>query len=239
MLKLKDLTLDAVPETLKSLFSVDAEGELQLDETKVKTLTDVENLKRDKDKERDAANQARAELAKFKEIGTVEDIKTRLEAKDSEKDERLAQLQRDLRKSNSDRDAYKEELDKIKPDYENLKTETRQRKTSDVLSEFVGKLKGVDAPRLTRALKKDIALGLIELDESGDGLKCKDGSDISQYAQDVAKDFGFLVDSTAGESKTTESITQNQINRTNDNKGGLPVDNTDMFEDDVMKQLKL
>lgn len=239
MLTLKELTLDTVPDALKSLFSVDAEKGLQLDETKVRTLTDVENLKRDKDKERDAANAYKAELAKFKEIGTIEDIKTRLEAKDSEKDERLAQLQRDLRKSNSDRDTYKDELDKIKPDYENLKNDVRQRKTSDVLSEFVGKLKGVDAPRLTRALKKDIALGLIELDESGGGLRCKDGTDISQYAQDVAKDFGFTLNSTAGNSQTTENITQNQINRTNDNHGGIPVDNTDMFEDDVLKQLKL
>jgi len=239
MLKLKELTLDAVPESIKSLFSVDAENGLQLDETKVRTLQDVENLKRDKDKERDAANAYKAELAKFKDLGTFEEIKSRLENQDANTNERLAQLQRDLRKSNSDRDSYKEELDKIKPDYETLKNDVKQRKTSDVLSDFVSKLKGVDAPRLTRALKKDIALGLIELDESGGGLRCKDGTEITQYAQDVAKDFGFILKNTPGETSTPNGITPNLMNRTNNNNEELPTDSTDIFDDETLRQLKI
>ena len=160
-------SLNDLPENIRGLFS-EKDGALSLDETRVRTDVDVANMKRDKDKERDLGNAAKAELAKFKELGsTPEEITAKIaelesrSGNSSEQTEKIANLQRELRKSQTDYNTLKSELDTIKPDYEKIKTENRQRKTGEALADFVKTLKNVDADRLTRALKKDIMLGLI------------------------------------------------------------------------------
>jgi hypothetical protein len=218
MLKLKELTLDGVPANLKALFAVDDEGNLTLDETKVRTETDVANVKRDKDKERDAANQYKAELAKYKELGDLEEVKSRLANADENAGEKLVSTQKELHKVKSDYATLKGQYDSIQPQYEKMKADLKNRKTADILTEFVKTLQNVDGDKLTRALKKDIQLGIIGLDESEQGLVCKDGTDITQYANDVAKDYGFVTKSTPGGSQTVNPITKPQVNRTDNNQ---------------------
>lgn len=207
MIKLDTVkSLNDLPENIRELF-VEEDGVISLDETRVRTETDVANVKRDKDKERDLANAAKAELSKFKAIGkTSEEIAEKIadlesrSGNSSEQTEKLVTLQRELRKVKSEHDAIKTELDTIRPDYERIQTENRQRKTAETLGDFVKTLKGVDAERLTRYLKKDIMLGMIGLDETGEVLVCKDGSKLEDYAMDVAKDFGFIRVNTPGKS---------------------------------------
>ena len=115
-------SLSDLPENIRSLFT-ELDNGLALDETRVRTDVDVANLKRDKDKERDLANAAKAELAKFKELGnTPDEIANRIadaesrSGSSSEQTERIAALQRDLRKSQADYSTLKGKLDAIEPD---------------------------------------------------------------------------------------------------------------------------
>lgn len=234
-------SLNDLPENIRGLFT-EKDGAVSLDETRVKTDVDIANMKKSKDKEVSDHNAAKAELAKFKAVGkTPEEIESRIADLESrsgnstEQTEKIASLQRDLRKAQTDNSALKGELDTIKPDYENIKAENRQRKTGDALSEFVKTLKNVDNDRLTRSLKKDIMLGLIELDESGEGLVCKDGSKLEDYAMDTAKDFGFLLSSTPGRSNPGSDHIPPAAKRNSDFK--LNPASEDIFDDDVVAKL--
>lgn len=234
-------SLNDLPENIRGLFT-EKDGAVSLDETRVKTDVDIANMKKSKDKEVSYHNAAKAELAKFKAIGkTPEEIESRIADLESrsgnstEQTEKIASLQRDLRKALTDNSALKGELNTIKPDYENIKAENRQRKTGDALSEFVKTLKNVDNDRLTRSLKKDIMLGLIELDESGEGLVCKDGSKLEDYAMDTAKDFGFLLSSTPGRSNPGSDHIPPAAKRNSDFK--LNPASDDIFDDDVVAKL--
>ena len=237
MLKLKELTLDGVPASIKSLFSVDSEGNLTLDESKVRTETDVANVKRDKDKERDAANQYKAELAKYKEIGEIDDIKSRLEKADENAGEKLVSTQKELNKIKGEYTELKKQIDSIQPQYEKMKSDLKNRKTADILTEFVKTLKDVDGDKLTRALKKDVQLGIIELDESETGLVCKDGTDLTQYANDVAKDYGFIVQSKPGGSQTVNPLTKPQVNAAEKNQRQQYQQSESIFDDEETKRL--
>lgn len=239
-------SLNDLPEHIRSLFT-ENEGVISLDETRVRTDVDVANVKRDKDKERDLGNAAKAELAKWKALGNspdeitekIADLESR-SGNSSEQTEKIANLQRDLRKAKSDFDTLKGELDTIKPAYEKIKTENRQRKTGDALAEFVKTLKNVDSDRLSRALKKDIMLGLIELDESGEGLVCKDGTKLEDYAMNTAKDFGFILTNTPGESRSgTEHPFSANAKRNADNReaGGFNSPD-DVFDEETLAQLR-
>ncbi len=197
-------SLSDLPENVRSIF-IEADGVVSLDEAKLQTEADVANVKKAKDKEVAEHNATKAELAKFKSLNlTADEITSKIEdlesrsGNGSELTERLANLQRDHAKLKTESAGYKKELDEIKPEYENYRKELHQRKTGDALSEFVKTLKGVDAERLSRALKKDIMLGLIDLDESGENLICKDGGKLEDYAMDTAKDYGFIRDTTPG-----------------------------------------
>ena len=231
-------SLNDLPECIRGLFT-DENGVISLDESRVRTDVDVANVKRDKDKERDLGNAAKAELAKFKALGnTPEEITEKIADLESrsgnstEQTEKIAALQRDLRKAKSDFDTLKGELDTIKPDYEKIKTENRQRKTGDALTNFVRTLKNVDAERLSRALKKDIMLGLIDLDESGEGLVCKDGTKLEEYAMDTARDFGFILTNTPGESRSGSERISSKAKQTADH-GGNPLVMESVFDDET------
>ena len=231
-------SLNDLPENIRGLFT-ESDGVVSLDETRVRTDVDVANMKRDKDKERDLGNAAKAELAKFKALGkTPEEITEKIAELESrsgnstEQTEKIATLQRDLRKAKSDFDTLKGELDAIKPDYEKIKTEIRQRQTGDALTEFVKTLKNVDSDRLTRALKKDIMLGLIELDESGEGLVCKDGTKLEDYAMDTARDFGFILTNTPGESRSGSERFSSKAKQNADH-GGANLAGESIFDDET------
>ena len=231
-------SLNDLPENIRGLFT-DENGVISLDESRVRTDVDVANVKRDKDKERDLGNAAKAELNKWKALGNspeeitekIADLESR-SGNSTEQTEKIANLQRDLRKAKSDYDALKGELDTIKPDYEKIKTEIRQRQTGDALSDFVKTLKNVDANRLTRALKKDIMLGLIGLDESGEGLVCKDGTKLEDYAMDTARDFGFILTNTPGESRSGSEHISSKAKQNADH-GGNPLAMESVFDDET------
>lgn len=234
-------SLDDLPENIRDLFTLE-NGVLSLDETRTKTDVDVANVKRDKDKERNLGNGYKAELAKFRELGnTADEIAEKIADLESrsgnstEQTEKIANLQRDLRKAQNDFNTLKTELETIKPDYEKIKTENRQRKTGETLSDFVKTLKNVDTDRLTRALKKDIMLGLIELDESGEGLVVKDGTKLEDYALNTAKDFGFITANTPGGSRDSNDNISMKAKQTA-NSQGLFV-STDIFDDDTVAML--
>lgn len=233
-------SLNDLPEGIRCLFTED-EGKVSLDETRVRTDLDVANVKRDKDKERDLGNAAKAELAKYKAFGTPDEIADKIADLESrsgnsnEQTEKLANLQRDYRKLQGDFNSTKKELETIKPEYERIKTENRQRKTGDCLAEFVRGLKNVDNERLTRALKKDIMLGLIALDESGEGLVCKDGSKLEDYAMQTAKDFGFVLTNTPGKSNPGSNISERA--KTDANTHGIMTSEESIFDDDVVASL--
>lgn len=238
-------SLNDLPESIRSLFT-EEDGVISLDETRVRTDVDVANVKRDKDKERDLGNAAKAELAKWKALGNspeeitekIADLESR-SGNSSEQTEKIANLQRDLRKAKSDFDTLKGELDAIKPSYEQLKTENRQRKTGDALTNFVKTLKNVDAERLSRALKKDIMLGLIDLDESGEGLVCKDGTKLEEYAMATAQDFGFILTNTPGASRSGSEHFSDKAKRNADGSvtGSLTTPE-DVFDDEILAELR-
>lgn len=235
-------SLSDLPESIRSLFT-ELDNGLALDETRVRTDVDVANLKRDKDKERDLANAARAELAKFKELGsTPDEIANRIAEAESrsgsstEQTERIAALQRDLRKAQADNSTLKGKLDQIEPDYEKLKVENRHRKTGDALASVVSGLKNVNADRLLRLLKKDASLGLLELDESGEGIICKDGSKIEEYAMTTANDFGLVLQNTPGQSSGNGNRITPQ-SKQNTDKGSFNAMGESILDDDVASLL--
>ena len=235
-------SLNDIPESIRNLFAED-DGVISLDETRVRTDVDVANVQKAKEKERDLGNAAKAELAKFKAIGsTPDEITDRIAELESrggnstEQTEKIAALQRELRKAQGEASSFKTELETIKPDYERIKTENRQRKTGETLSDFVRGLKNVDSERLTRALKKDIMLGLIQLDESGEGLVCKDGSKLEDYAMQTAKDFGFVLGNTPGKSSAGTPHISQTARQNADNRQLTPADN-DIFDEDVVDAL--
>lgn len=235
-------SLSDLPENIRSLFT-ELDNGLALDESRVRTDVDVANLKRDKNKERDLANAAKAELAKFKELGaTAEDIANRIadaesrSGSSSEQTERIAALQKDLRKAQSESFQFKSKLDQIEPDYEKLKVESRHRKTGDALASVVGGLKNIDADRLLRLLKKDASLGLLELDESGEGIICKDGSKIEDYAMTTANDFGLVLQNTPGQSSGNGNRITPQ-SKQNTDKGAFNAMGESILDDDVASLL--
>lgn len=198
-------SLDDLPEVLRPLCSVE-EGKVLLDETRIRTEEDVRKIKEAKDKERNDHNLAKAELAKYRDLGKtpeelserLTDLESRSNAGSAAKDERIAEVLRENNRLKGELSKVSGELDLIKPEHEKYKMEIQRRLTGDALSKFVKGLKDVDSDKLATVLQKDIQLGLISLDESGEGLLCKDGTDLKEYAMSTAKTFGFMVENTPG-----------------------------------------
>ena len=220
-------SLDDIPENIRGLFTLE-NGELSLDESLIRTEADVSRVKEAKDKEVRDHNATKAELAKYRALSKtpeeltehLADLESRSGSK-SDKDDRLVAVTRENNQLKTELAAAKDELDAIKPDYETIKQDLRQRQTSDALSKFVNTLKGVDGARLSRALNKDIRLGLIDLDESGEGLVLTDGGKLEEYAMNTAKDFGFIIGNTAGGSNPGEKNIPTNVER---NYNGMPHD---------------
>ena len=219
-------SLDDIPENIRGLFSLE-DGVLSLDESKIRTESDVSRVKEAKDKEVRDHNATKAELAKYRNIGKtpeelsdhLADLESRAGSK-ADKDDRLVTVTRENNQLKTELAAVKNELDSIKPDYETIKQDLRQRRTSDALKKFVGTLKGVDVDRLSRALDKDIQLGFIELDESGEGLiLAKGGGKLEDYAMTTARDFGFLIGNIPGGSNPGERSVPPSVER---NFSGVP-----------------
>ena len=79
MLKLAYASLDEVPETVRGLCTA-AEGSVSLDETKIKTIADVENVLKAKKMEVEAHNATKAKLAPWEKIGkSAEEVQTMLD----------------------------------------------------------------------------------------------------------------------------------------------------------------
>jgi hypothetical protein len=95
-------------------------------------------------------------------------------------------------------------------------------------------MKGVDNERLTRALKKDIMLGLIDLDEAGESLVCKDGGKLEDYAMNTAKDFGFILKSTPGQSQPGAPVIPPTVKSPGNQ---LPGAEESIFDDDIKAKL--
>ena len=233
-------SLNDLPEGIRGAFALSEEGALSLDETKIRTVADVEAVKRAKDQEVAAHNATSAELKRFRDLGlSVEQILD-LQSKSgsaTEQTERIKSLLASQKEAQAKLSAVQAELDGIKPQYQQLKKEAVERQTADVLAKSVKAMKGVDVERLTRALSKDIKLGLVTLDESGEGLKCSDGASFEAYAKSVADDYGFVLKSQPGASlppapgsKAPSSFGEPQ---------DFSLDDGGYLDDDTLKQARL
>lgn len=206
MIKLAYTSLDEVPEAVRGLCS--AEGNVvSLDETKLKTQADVDAVLEGKRKEASDHSATKAKLAQWLKLGEspeavqaqLNDLQSRA-GSSNEQTEKIAALQREKNRLTSEFDTLKADFAKIKPEYDQLKKQMHEAKVFEVLDNSVRKLNGVDAARLTRALRKDVALGLIDLDESGEGLAVKTGETFAAYAMAQANDFNFKAANTPGQS---------------------------------------
>jgi len=206
MIKLAYASLDEVPEAVRGFCTVEG-NVVSLDETKIKTQADVDAVLEGKRKEAADHSATKAKLAQWTKLGDspeavqaqLNDLQSRA-GNANDQTERIAALQRDKNRISSDYDTLKADFDKIKPEYDQMKKQIHESKVFDVLEKSVNKLQGIDAVRLTRALRKDVALGLIDLDESGEGLVVKTGEKFSDYAMSVANDFNFKAPNTPGRS---------------------------------------
>lgn len=206
MIKLAYASLDEVPEAVRGLCAVEG-NVVSLDETKIKTQADVDAVLESKRKEAADHSATKTKLAAWTKLGeSPEAVKAQLDDLQSragtanDQTERIATLQREKNRISGEYDTLKAEFDRIKPEYDQMQKQIHEAKVFDVLDKSVNKLQGIDPVRLTRALRKDVALGLIDLDESGEGLVVKTGEKFSDYAMSVANDFNFKAPNTPGRS---------------------------------------
>ncbi len=229
MIGLTVKSLDEVPESLRAL-CVDSDGVISLDESLLRTKSDVDALTEAKRKEVSDHNATKASLAAWRKLGDSPDAVAEkladLEARagsGNENTEKLANLQREHRKITQERDAMKSELDGIKPQFEAQQKQIRETRTSEVLKKLTGALKGVDAERLCKILQKDIALGFISLDESEEGLTVKTGETFESYAMQQADVFNMKLKNTPGASSpgVDKSQAKNNWNNLFPGDGGI------------------
>lgn len=234
MLKLAYASLDEVPEVVRGFCS--AEGDVvSLDETKIKTQADVDAVLESKRKEAADHSATKAKLALWTKLGESPDaVKAQLDdlqsraGSSNDQTERIAALQREKNRISGEYDKLKADFDKIKPEYDQMQKQIYENKVFEVLENSVKKLQGVDAGRLTRALRKDVALGMIGLDESQEGLTVKTGEKFADYAMSVANDFNFKATNTPGHSNPgTERIPNNIKTGTATVGGGFLDKNTE------------
>lgn len=208
MLKLAAASLDDVKAEIRP-YCVATEDGVMLDTTKLKTQKDIDSVVEAKRKETSDHSVTKQKLAAWQKLGetpdTVQQKIIDLESRvgtESELSGRVANLLRDNRKLSADLESAKNELDTIKPEYETQKKVLLEQKTYEVLSNCVNKIKGIDNVKLTQALRKDVLLGILTLDESGEGLTVKTGDAFEKYAKEQAEIFGFKLHNNPGRSKT-------------------------------------
>lgn len=205
MVEIAVQSLGDLPQNLAAACR-EVEGKVMLDETLLKTQADLDAVLEAKRKEVNDHNATKAGLDKWRKLGydspeeiadLIADLKNR-SGNSSDLTEKLAALQREKRDIIKERDAFKSELEGIKPLFEQQKKAITDAKIQELMEAETAKLKGVDVPKLNRSLKRDVALGLISLDESGEALIVKTGGEFAKYAMEQAQDFGFLLHNIPG-----------------------------------------
>lgn len=221
MIEVAVQSLGDLPQNVAAICQ-EVNGKVMLDETLLKTKADVDAVLEAKRKEVNDHNTTKAGLEKWLKLGNspdeVADMIADLESRtgnSSELTKKLAELQREKRDILRERDNYKNELDGIKPLFEQQKKQITEKTIHERIEEETAKLKGVDVSKLNRSLKRDVALGLISIDEAGENLIIKTGGEFSKYAMEQAQDFGFLLSNTPGDSnpgndKLPRSLPQNK-----------------------------
>lgn len=220
MIGLTVKSLDEVPECLRGI-CIEEGGVISLDETYLRTKSDLDAMSEAKRKEVNDHKATKAALAAWRTLGDdpdavaerISDLEARAGSGDSNT-EKLANLLRENRKVIQERDALKTELDGIKPKFEAQEKLIRETRTSEVLKKLTGNLKGVDTERLCKVLAKDVALGFIQLDESEEGLTVKTGETFDAYAMSQAETFNMKLRNTPGGSNpgSDGSRTKNNFN---------------------------
>ena len=200
-------SLDDVPEIVRGICSVGEDGVVSLDETKVKTQQDIDNVLEAKRKESADHSATKSQLALWQKLGENPDAVSvklaELESRagdSSSQTNRIAELLREKSKLSGEYEALKAEHEKIKPEYEAMTKKIRVAKIHELLEKEIAKLPGVDATRLICSLKKDVSLNMIGLDESGEGLVVQTGVSLAEYAKEQAELFNFKVSNTPGNS---------------------------------------
>lgn len=205
MVEINAQTLGDLPQNIAAAFQV-VDGKVMLDTSLLKTKADVDAVLEGKRKEVNDHNSTKAVLEKWKALGydtpdavadLIADLQNR-SGNSSELTEKLAALQREKRDILKERDGFKAELDGIKPLFEEQKRTLTSNKINELILEETAKLKGVDAAKLNLMLKRDVATGIIGLDESGEALAIKTGGEFAKYAMEQAELFGFKLANTPG-----------------------------------------
>ncbi len=220
MIKLAAKSLDELPEAIRGICK-EENGAISLDETVIRTKADVDALTEAKRKE---VND-KAVLAAWRKLGeTPESVLEKLNnlesraGNDTELTEKLAAAQREKRQTDTKFNDLKRLYDDMEPKFSAMKKQIHQTKTFEVLEKSVSPLakKGVDVSRLMRILKKDVALGILDLDESEEAIAVKTGENFEEYAMTVADDFKTFVPNTPGGSNPgADKIPRNIPNQKN------------------------
>ena len=200
-------SLDDVPEVVRGICSIGEDGVVSLDETKIKTQQDVDNVLEAKRKESADHSVTKANLALWQKLGEspeavsvrIAELESRAGSSTAQTD-RIAELLREKSKLSGDYETLKADYDKIKPEHEKILQKLRVAKIHEIMEVEVGKIQGVDAKRLQQSLKKDVSLGMISLDESGEGLVVSTGESFAEYAKGQAEIFNFKILNTPGAS---------------------------------------
>ena len=200
-------SLDDVPEVVRGICSVGEDGVVSLDETKIKTQQDIDNVLEAKRKESADHSKTKEALAVWQKIGEnpeavlvrIAELESRAGSSTAQTD-RIAELLREKSKLSGDYEALKAEHAKIKPEYDKILQKLQVTKTHEIMEREIKKLQGVDANRLLQSLKKDVSLKMITIDESGEGLVVSTGESFAEYAKGQADIFNFKISNTPGAS---------------------------------------
>lgn len=214
MLKLAYASLDEVPETVRGLCTA-AEGSVSLDETKIKTITDVENVLKAKKMEVEAHNATKAKLAPWEKIGkSAEEVQTILdeypELKSNSKtnedylNERKAH-QADLRELNSLKDKLAA-LETANQELTSYKLKDQKARAWKVIRDELSKK--YDAAKLDM-IYEDLEDSL-KVDEIGEFLPHK-GKPVREFFEKRAEVLGWQLTNTPGKSNPggTDRIPRN------------------------------
>lgn len=203
MLKLAYASLDEVPETVRGLCS-EAEGSVSLDETKIKTITDVENVLKAKKMEVEAHNATKAKLAPWEKFGkSAEEVQTILDEYPELKshsrtnedylNERKAH-QADLRELNSLKEKFAA-LETANQELTSYKLKDQKARAWKVIRDELSKK--YDAAKLDM-LYEDLEDSL-KVDEIGEFLPHK-GKPVREFFEKRAEVLGWQLTNTPGRS---------------------------------------
>lgn len=239
MLKMGYASLDDVPEKWRGFCSVE-NGVVTLDDDRLKTQEDVDNVVESKRKEVNDHNATKTKLALWQRLGNSPDeVQERLDDLNSragnstEQSEKLSTIQKERNKLFADNELMKQKLAEIEPEYNNMKSQIRTAKTEKVLKQEIAKIQGVDHDVLFAVLQKDVALGYLELDDSEEQILVKTGKPFTQYAASQVEIFKLKKENTPGKSHPGGQIPNNykdQRQRSSIGAGYLSQDEKDKLD---------